>query len=728
MLTVVQDVDANGVTIVKITTATPGDNSLYRLTIDDARVDLIFKSLEFSFKSACPPKPFECLPEPESCPAEVDEVVDIDTTARDFNALRDALVSFARMRNPTWQEPIEADAAVMFMEVMAALGDELAYVQDRHAREGFLESASQRRSLRRLVRLVDYEIHDGRSGSTWLELTVNANTSVDAGSRVWAESDVGAQIGFEIGHGLAEALASPVVAYEARLAWNELPAHTFTDAIESYPAGTTSLYLDNTAGVVAEDWIGKTILLRTDPEDPSEPERRHLVVVKDAREEVDALEGGAAILYLEWDAEYALPFCMDAASLTARGNMLPATAGERVTEYVQIRGSDAAIAQAVERQGPKNEQTDERAVLFRHSLAAAEAAGLGFLGDDLRSATPELRVARVITPGPETLSAWEYRRTLLNSLNYEEHYTLEDGTWRRVVGYQRGPAFGDFAHVDYASGAGFTVRFGDGEFGVTPSDGTTFRIDYRTGPGTASNVAADVLRNFGDGFTNVDAVTNPLPVTDGVDPETAEEVRQLAPAAFRELTYRAVRTEDYCGVASELGWVDHAGARARWTGSWTSVFVTPDPQGTFRVSAERRAELEDRLDCRKQAGREVYVLDPRYRPVDLEVLVCVEPGHLPSEVRDRVLTRLRGDGARKGYFDADTLTFGTPIYRLTLEAALREVFGVRAVKAIWIAARGVHARREMELVYRVPDNQILRLASDPRFPERGSVKVTTEGV
>ena len=56
------------------------------------------------------------------------------------------------------------------------------------------------------------------------------------------------------------------------------------------------------------------------------------------------------------------------------------------------------------------------------------------------------------------------------------------------------------------------------------------------------------------------------------------------------------------------------------------------------------------------------------------------------------------------------------------------MLGVRAVKGISIAARGLHARRELELVYRMPDNQILRLASDPRFPERGSVKVYTEGV
>ena len=96
-------------------------------------------------------------------------------------------MSFARLRHPEWRESIEADASVMFMEVLAALGDELAYVQDRYSREAYLRTASQRRSLRRLVRLVDYEIHDGRSGTTWIEITVDADTLATAGTRVWAD-------------------------------------------------------------------------------------------------------------------------------------------------------------------------------------------------------------------------------------------------------------------------------------------------------------------------------------------------------------------------------------------------------------------------------------------------------------------------------------------------------------------------------------------------------------
>jgi hypothetical protein len=68
----------------------------------------------------------------------------------------------------------------------------------------------------------------------------------------------------------------------------------------------------------------------------------------------------------------------------------------------------------------------------------------------------------------------------------------------------------------------------------------------------------------------------------------------------------------------------------------------------YTVTDGQRTELSDLMNCVRRAGREVHVLDPRFRAIDLEVTVCVKPGHLPSDVRDRVLPRLRGDGSNEG--------------------------------------------------------------------------------
>jgi hypothetical protein len=58
--------------------------------------------------------------------------------ARDFISIRNALLDFASQRYPDWTEKIEADAGVMLAEIMAALGDEFSYIQDRYAREAYL--------------------------------------------------------------------------------------------------------------------------------------------------------------------------------------------------------------------------------------------------------------------------------------------------------------------------------------------------------------------------------------------------------------------------------------------------------------------------------------------------------------------------------------------------------------------------------------------------------------
>src|SRR5690606_20406480 len=111
-------------------------------------------------------------------------------------------------------------------------------------------------------------------------------------------------------------------------------------------------------------------------------------------------------------------------------------------------------------------------------------------------------------------------------------------------------------------------------------------------------------------LSGIVAVRNPLPVTGGRDPENMELARRIMPEAFRALTFRAVLDEDFEEIAERLAWVQQAGAVSRWTGSWLTTFVTPDPLGSFALSEARRAELEGLMDCVRQAGREDHGCDP----------------------------------------------------------------------------------------------------------------------
>ena len=82
----------------------------------------------------------------------------------------------------------------------------------------------------------------------------------------------------------------------------------------------------------------------------------------------------------------------------------------------------------------------------------------------------------------------------------------------------------------------------------------------------------------------------------------------------------------------------------------------------------------------------------------------------------------------KGFFDPDNFTFGTPLRRSALEAAIHDVPGVRAVLDIQIRSRGKRSLEPFDtLLFKTEANEVLRLENDPTHPERGSIRVLTEG-
>src|SRR5690606_6112729 len=158
-------------------------------------------------------------------------------------------------------------------------------------------------------------------------------------------------------------------------------------------------------------------------------------------------------------------------------------------------------------------------------------------------------------------------------------------------------------------------------FGLVPSAKSVFRACYRLGGGRISNVAPGVIkidetdpaRNF------IRRVTKPLSASGGTDKATITSIRKPAPEELRIETDRAVRTEEYAEAAERLDWVYKAGASFRWTGSWLTAFVSPDPKNAVMMTDEWRGELLDQLNRFRQAGREAYTMDPIYADLDLDV-------------------------------------------------------------------------------------------------------------
>ena len=149
----------------------------------------MYTSTTFSFKVLCPSE-FDCDPESDCCSAPEPPPPAIDYLAKDFQSFKLALTDFSAQRYPSWQERSEADFGVMFMEALCAVADELSYLQDRVAAEATLLTATQRRSLVSMARLVDYEPTPTLSATTIVQCNVVGDT-VPAGTLISADSPDG---------------------------------------------------------------------------------------------------------------------------------------------------------------------------------------------------------------------------------------------------------------------------------------------------------------------------------------------------------------------------------------------------------------------------------------------------------------------------------------------------------------------------------------------------------
>jgi hypothetical protein len=119
------------------------------------------------------------------------------------------------------------------------------------------------------------------------------------------------------------------------------------------------------------------------------------------------------------------------------------------------------------------------------------------------------------------------------------------------------------------------------------------------------------------------------------------------------------------------------------------------------------------------------VLPPRYASLDLQVVVCAKPDAFRGDVETSVREALSSDA---GFFQHDRFTFGQPLDRSELEAAIQNSYGVDGVLSIRYRRRGVTAGFvDMPDEVRVALNEIIRADGDPSRPDAGSVDVTVGG-
>lgn len=751
--------------VLTLRVGAPGDFSTYTLSIASPVLDPFFDHVAFSFKALCP-SDLDCEAPAPPCPPLAGNPPPIEYLAKDFLSFRQALLDFSTLRYPQWQERSEGDFGMMFLEALSALADDLSYTQDRVAAEAALVTATQRRSVVRHARLVDYEPGPALSASVLLQFDVAPGVAeLPDGLQVIAQGPDGSPTFFETGTSLVERMIDPATGAlrtappqtTVSALWNSgrLQPYWFDDSQQCLMAGATHMHL---LGRGYDFQPGQMLLIETQGATTADPPIRQIVTLTGASEVCDevftrpadnspsppfmtcpvsppAAMAPTAVTRIAWGTADAIAVNRDLTKTVLAGNILPATQGRTVlNEQFAITAAapgDLTTPPSVVRVGARSTQPDgtpgTTMPLQMYSLTGGAVAWLPPpAGDTTDPPQPEILLLQQTDTGGQIL--WGWNQQLVEAGEFDTAYTLDPAVYTPILRNSD-----NTLQYEYGGDTGDTIRFGGNGFAITPDDGTYFAASYRVGAGAAGNVAANAISRVAPdqaAGAGVMAVTNPLPASGGADPETITSVQLLAPQAFRAVQYRAVIPADYEAAAETLSWVERAGTVFRWTGSWLTVFTTPEPLATEEATIDERIELITLLNRYRMAGYESYVPDPDYVSIDLAIQLCAAFDAYQGDVETAVLAALNplGQSGKPGFFAHDNFTFGQALERSALEAAIQNAPGVAGVTCIDYRVRGrIGAMAEMPDYVSVGADQIIRCDNDPSVPEHGSISVTVSG-
>jgi hypothetical protein len=718
----------------------PGDFSTYTLIIRSQDLDPVYARCDFSFKVDCP-SDFDCKPKTAQLPKVLEEPL-IDYMAKDYASFRQALIDLIPTLVPEWKERLEADLGIALVELLAYAGDQLSYYQDAVANEAYLETARQRISVRRHARLIDYRMHDGASARTFIHLSLTAGTSgtLPAGTQVLSRIRVplgpnlpGAVISasqkdeaLKVTDTVFETMAE--VKLDSRL--NQISIYTWGNQECCLPEGATTVDLLGDLRTVLHE--GDFLLFeevvgpKTGSVADADPNHRQVVRLTKVESTRDPLMG-IDLTRIAWGSADALtfPLCVSVRRSdgrhqevsVARGNLVLADHGKKVTEWHPGEKSNPKVAGIELGERAYRFQLREGPLSFRVP-SPLKKGGLTpvktLLTTDPHTTAPQINLD--VHTETEVIRDWEAVKDLLDSDAFDNDFVVETDNEGRAL-----------------------VRFGHDTYGAVPPNGAKIEATYRIGVGRVGNVGAESLVhviNPGNAphWPDITSVRNPLPAWGGIAPESMEQVKQLAPAAFHAEQFRAVTEADYVQKAEEHPEVRKAVANFRWTGSWHTVFIAIDPAGQTELSPELEDRIRTWVNGYTLAGYDIEIQPPIFVPLEIDIDVCVKLTHFRADVKEAVLTAFSNQplpNGSRGFFHPDNFTFDQPVYLSKLYAAIEAVEGVdSAVVTTFKRLREPETATQTHIAQaHIPIGhlEIARLDNDPSFPENGILRLNMLG-
>ncbi|WP_010584678.1 baseplate J/gp47 family protein [Schlesneria paludicola] len=295
----------------------------------------------------------------------------------------------------------------------------------------------------------------------------------------------------------------------------------------------------------------------------------------------------------------------------------------------------------------------------------------------------------------------------------------------------------------------------DDTLGQCVNPGQEFIVRYRTGSGAIGNIPAEALTTFKlierdrtsapprmaaihdsqpveSQFaaitpTTITGIFQPLPAKGGVDPETLEHVRRLAPGAIQGRLDRAITPDDYATLARRHPGVANAAATAQFDGVGTRIVLAIDAAGQAEASAELLSQIRGRIDAFRRINHDIAVVPAIYVALGLTLSFRVETSAQAGHVREALLKVFSSE--QGGYFHPDLWTFGRSVEVGAILAQARSVAGIRDVSVTQLtrldpdggATRDDRVQRDGML--RIDPTEIARLENKPSRSEGGKLRL-----
>lgn len=142
-----------------------------------------------------------------------------------------------------------SDPAIALLDGWATIADVLTFYQERLANEGYLRTATERRSVLELARLIGYEPRPGAAAGVHLAFTVDADRSVTPPKSITALVPAGTRVQSIPGPGESAQTFETIEKIEARTEWNNLQARLTRPSTAAELAATLTprLFLKGTS-------------------------------------------------------------------------------------------------------------------------------------------------------------------------------------------------------------------------------------------------------------------------------------------------------------------------------------------------------------------------------------------------------------------------------------------------------------------------------------------------